>query len=301
MKIDRLLNIVVILLQRGYVTAKELAQKFEVSQRTIYRDIEAITMAGIPLYTSKGTNGGIYLDKSFCLGQLPLTETERNCILLALETLHVVEPPGLESAKEKIAAMLKYPFQDWIQIDFTPWGSSRREKQAFSLLRQGILNRQRITFNYIDAQGNQTHREVEPLQLLFMGYTWYLNAYCLMRKDFRTFRISRMRSITLTDQHFPPREIPSKGKEDDDEVTLVPIKLRFSPQVAYRVYDLFDDSAITVAQDHSLEVMIRYPVDEWLYGLILSFGDRVEVMDPPELRVTIQDRLQKTLSIYSTP
>ena len=154
MKINRLLEITLILLNKGNTTARELADRFEVSTRTIYRDIDELSAAGVPVYTNKGSGGGISLLENYVLNRSIITEHERDSLLLALKTLQATRYPEIDEILGKIGALFKNaPAADWVHIDFTPWGSGPNEENKFLNIKQSILQCKVATFDYINADG----------------------------------------------------------------------------------------------------------------------------------------------------
>ncbi|MDR2903138.1 MAG: YafY family transcriptional regulator, partial [Clostridiales bacterium] len=195
MQINRLFEIVYILLNKKAVTAKELAERFAVSVRTVYRDVETLSSAGIPIYMSKGRGGGIRLMDGFVLNKSMLSESEQQEVLSALHGMNVFNVPEMDAVLDKLGAVFNKSAANWIDIDFSYWGSDSREKEKFHCLKNVILSKKKITFDY-RAPGRQTEaRKAEPLQIYFKEKSWYLKAYDAERKDYRTFKISRMKNI----------------------------------------------------------------------------------------------------------
>lgn len=179
MKIDRLVALTTIFLNEGMVTAKELAERFEVSTRTIYRDIEILSSAGIPVYAVKGNGGGIALMEGYSLDRALITGRESESILLALQTLQAVKYPEVDLILDKLGALFKNASNtDWVEVDFSPWGSGPEEKLKFQTIRKGILERLVLEFTYLGADGKQSSRTAEPLKLNFKAKAWYLWAWC---------------------------------------------------------------------------------------------------------------------------
>jgi len=233
MKINRLLEITLILLNKKSVTAQELAERFNVSTRTIYRDIDELSAAGVPVFTNKGSGGGISLLENFAISKAMLTEHERDSVLLALKTLQATKYPEIEAILEKIGAVFKKTAAaDWVHIDFSPWGSGPNEENKFLNIKKAILETKVVTFDYINADGILSHRQVEPMQLDFKGQAWYMWGYCKTRRDFRTFRISRIRNLSITDESFKRRPLENVIDEEPAIVpkNLVTLKLRFQPE-----------------------------------------------------------------------
>ncbi|MEJ8553460.1 helix-turn-helix transcriptional regulator [Tepidibacter sp. Z1-5] len=302
MQIDRLFKIIFILLNKGTVTAKYLSEHFEVSTRTIYRDIDKLSSSGIPIYTSKGSGGGISLLENFTLNKSIVSENEQNEILLGLQSLKLTKSPNIESLINKLNAVFKSPNSyNWIDIDFSHWGSKKDEHQKFTDIKAGIINHNIITFEYISSYSKRTIRSVEPLRLVFKSKTWYLQGFCRTKQDFRTFRISRMKKIKVVNETFeriPPDDL-SIGYETVDCDLIVTLKLRFNQQMGYRVYDEFDDDYIIENDDGSFNVEVSFPENEWIYGYIMSFGYFVEVLEPKHIRNIIKDRLNKSIEQYN--
>jgi predicted DNA-binding transcriptional regulator YafY len=301
MKINRLLEITLILLNKKSVTAGELSERFGVSSRTIYRDIDDLSSAGVPVFTNKGSGGGISLLENYAINRAMLTEHERDSLLLALKTLQATKYPEIDAILEKIGAVFKTAAaSDWVQIEFSPWGSGPNEENKFLDIKRAILECKVIAFEYINADGVLSHRKVEPMQLLFKGQAWYVWGYCRMRHDFRTFRISRIRHIEVADEGFI-RRTPEDVKEAEPEavsLNYVTLKLRFRAENLYRVYDDYDEERIVRNPDGTYDVTVTFPEDEWVYGYILSFGSYAEVLEPLHIREIVRQRMQNALDFY---
>ncbi len=202
MQINRLFEIVYILLKKKHVTAKELSEHFEVSQRTIYRDIEALCEAGIPIYANRGKGGGICLMDQFVLNKSLLTKEEQSDILSALQGLQVTSNIGPSSALSKLRSLFQTDDPDWIEVDFSYWNSREEDRRSFTLLKEAIWNRKVISFRYFNSYGQESFRVAEPLKLLFKGQAWYLSAYCREKQSFRFFKISRMEGLEVSEETF---------------------------------------------------------------------------------------------------
>jgi predicted DNA-binding transcriptional regulator YafY len=272
-----------------------------VSTRTIYRDIDVLSAAGVPVFANKGSGGGISLLDSYAINKAILTAHERDSLLLALKTLQATKYPEIDVILEKIGAIFKKAASaDWVQIEFSPWGSGPNEENKFLDTKRAILGCKVVTFDYVNADGVLSHRNVEPMLLLFKSQAWYIWGYCRMKRDFRTFRISRIRNMSVTGESFIRRTLENAKKEEQEQSSLkwVTLNLRFQPENLYRVYDDYNEDRITRNQDGTYDVTVRFPEDEWVYGYIMSFGDRVEVLEPPHIRKIIRERLQKAANFY---
>ncbi|WP_032122363.1 helix-turn-helix transcriptional regulator [Clostridium amazonitimonense] len=304
MKINRLFHIVITLLNKGTVTAKELAEKFEVSTRTIYRDVEDLSAAGIPIYTSKGNGGGISLLEEYVMSNALISAEESESLILALKTLQATNYPEIDRVLEKMNAMFgKTHISDWIEVDFSHWGANKDTDIKFQNIKQGILKRIVLEFDYINSYNNKTRRLVYPLKLIFKGQTWYLWSYCILKDDFRLFKITRMKNLEVKNQNFERGDIISKGNEKiitESKVKKVNLRLKYNESVLYLLYDYYDEDMIVKDQDGSYIVNVTFPENEWVYSYIMSFGYNVEVIEPKYVRDEIVKRLNKNLDIYKS-
>jgi len=289
---------VVILLNRETITAKELADRFGVSARTIYRDIDALSAAGIPVYTNKGNGGGISLLEDYTLNKALLTKSESEGLLLALKTMGATSYPEADAIVDKLGSIFKSnQAHDWIEVDFEGWSSKVNEQNKFSKIRDAIINNQVINFDYVNRNGSQSNRSAEPVKLIFNAYTWYLIAYCLLRNSHRMFRLTRVKNVQVTNLHFTKREIQEYEKQAAPS-PLVELKIRCDEKVLNRLYDTFDGECISKNKDGSYDLTVILPEDEWIYGYILSFGSNAEVLEPKHIRELIKTRAKEILEKY---
>ncbi|HOQ06721.1 MAG TPA: YafY family protein [Clostridiales bacterium] len=296
---NRLFEIVYILLGKERVTAKELAERFEVSRRTIYRDIEALSAAGIPVYTERGRDGGIGLLPGFTLNRSLLSEQEQEDVISALQALEAVNPRKMAQALTKLSAVFNRKLVNWIEVDFSSW--SRLDDGLFDRLKAAIFEKVTVEFDYYSTKGEKTHRRVEPVQLFFKHQAWYLKGFCLSRKSMRMFKLTRIKNLQLTDQRFDDRHSPEtmlQDTADGENARPVMLKLKIGPEMAYRVYDEFEPRNIQKQPDGSFVVSAAFTEDEWLYGYILSFCEYAEVIEPPHIRETIREKLERTYGKY---
>lgn len=305
--INRLLGIVYALLNKEIVTAAALAERFEVSVRTIYRDIEVLSQAGIPVYARKGKNGGICLMEQFVLNKMLITKEEQQQILTALLSVKETTASEEKAILQKLGNFFKTEPVNWIAIDFSDWGGG--QKQLYEDIKQAILGSKVISFDYYGQNRAMSRRTVEPVQLLFKEYTWYLNAYCRERKALRHFKLTRIKRMVVSEESFAPREewYQEEKVENRPDGNAVPISV-YAPTIvmwidkkeAYRVYDRFAESEIEVLEDGDFLVRVAYPLDEWVYSLILSFGASAKVLEPVEIREEIKKRIAKMQKIYES-
>lgn len=301
MQIDRLIQMVFLLLSRGSVTAGHLAEELQVSARTIYRDINILSSAGIPVTSQKGYGGGISLLQGFSLDKSYFTEEEQGNIIRALQILKTSNYPDAERSLDKVAGLFSHHLQsDWLEIDFSHWGSPEKERNNITALERAVINRYVITFTYFNSRLGVTGQTADPLKLVFKSHAWYLVAYSHEKEEIRTYRMSRMRDIHITDQLFV-RELPKDYsitpvyREEDHIPVFI---LHFSEKIAYKVYDEFQEQYINRLDDGTLEVVFRYKLDEWTFLYLLSFGEYVEIIEPAEARRMLKEKAEAIYSIY---
>lgn len=297
MQINRLFEIVYILLEKKTVTSKELAERFEVSSRTIFRDVETLSSAGIPVYMSKGKGGGISLLPDFVLNKAIITDEEKEDILSSLNAVKAVNLSKTDTALKKLSSLFGESNTDWIEVDFSSWTNEQNETETFNTIKSAILGKRIISFSYASAKGQRTTRIVEPLKLCFKSGAWYIYGYCKSRDDFRFFKLRRVRELSVSDQIFQRRS-PKQVffYENMFQEEYVKLKLKLSAEVAYRVYDEFD--SYEQNEDGSFIAEINYPKGEWIFYYITSFGSQCEVLEPEDVRNDVKAELQNTLKHY---
>lgn len=277
------------------MTAAELAERFEVSVRTIYRDMDVLSAAGIPIYAKKGKNGGICLTEQFVLNKMLLTGEEQQEILSGLISLRETRAEGEETILQKLGEFFKTDPVDWLAIDLSDWSGSR--KQLYENIKDAVLARKLIQFDYYGRNGQMIRRTVEPVKLLFKEYTWYLKAFCRERNAWRTFKLFRMKRLEVLDEVFVPREeCICEEKGSDDFFTLIDIWI--DKKETYRIYDRFEEDEIEILPDGNFMVHMHANVDDWVYGVILGFGPSAEVIAPDEIRQEIRRRILEMAKRY---
>ena len=297
MRDSRLFRILYYVLEKGKVTANELSEKFEVSVRTIYRDIDVISSAGIPIYATQGKGGGIEIADDFVLKKSLLSEKEQEQILVALKGLEGINKQYENELLTKLSAIFKIKNTNWIEVDFTNWQRGNEYDELFNDIKSAIINKNIIRFTYFSSNEKETSREVKPIRLLFKGWDWYVYTFCLLRNEFRYFKLSRIRDLKILDENFEDSYedvVLIKKMEYKDTVH---VKLKFDRKVAFRVYDEMGD--IKEDEEGNLYAEIELPNDYNLYNYIFSFGESVEVLEPIEIRNNIRDMINKMSRIYN--
>ena len=309
MKIERLLAITVLLLNRRRLTAKELAARFEVTTRTIYRDIDTLNGAGIPVVSCQGYEGGFEVPENYKLSRQLLTFEDMVSILTTLNGVNrTMKNPDLSSVIEKITALIpeeKEPsFQDRadvLVVDISSWGGEEKGRQYLAEIHRAILSSSRLKFDYTTAEGQRSTRKVEPLTLIYKNFVWYLIAYCCVRQEGRLFRLTRIKKIETLAERFARKRIdPKQFLEDTPARPMVKLCLRFNPAVRFKVEEYFDEQVIAVEKSGSLLVEISFPESDWIVSFLLSFGDMVEVISPPIYRERLRSIAVKMMANYHT-
>ena len=292
MQESRLFRILYYLLDKGRATAPELAEKFEVSVRTIYRDVDAISSAGIPIYVTTGRNGGIQFLDNYVLNKSFFSDSEKLEILSGLQSLSAVQYPEVDTILKKIGAVFQTRLTDWIDVDFSRWGSvAENENRLFRLLKQAIFENREITFDYYNSSRENGKRNVYPYKLVYKDKAWYLYAFCLLRNENRLFRLSRMKNLILTEVHFERKtdihQFHSVFPMPEEIGELIDLELEFALDVGYRLFDTLDDAAIT-EHENGYTVKLTLPENNWLYDFLMSFGDKVTIIQPKSIRQTLK-------------
>ncbi|MEC1503480.1 YafY family protein [Bacillus sonorensis] len=311
MKIDRLLAIVVLLVGKRQVQAKELADMFEVSVRTIYRDIETINQAGIPIVTSQGAGGGISIMERFRLENKLLSADELAAISTALESVSstytsfhhgtALEKIRLLVPKEEMS-QFRQKTKKWF-FDISSWGESSALKEKMQLLHQAIDSANLVSFTYVNREGRTGKRLVEPHTLVLKARNWYLYAFSHEKQAFRFFKLLRMKDVSALPDTYQRREVHlgdlpwEKTWHRPDNMT--DITLLVNPSGESMARECFGVEALTY-ENGRCTASVSYPEDDWLYGFLLQFGTRIEILHPPHIREKVKDLAKQIVNVYET-
>ena len=296
MKDNRLFRILYYILEKEKVTANELADKFEVSVRTIYRDIDSISSVGVPIFTTQGKGGGIKIDNEYILNKSLFDTNEKEQIIAALQGLEKTNEAYKSELITKLSALFKIKNSNWIEIDFTSWRSNNTYQDLFNALKTAIINKNIISFSYNSSKGEKINRKVKPIRLLFKEQDWYLYGFCLLRNDFRYFKLSRMKDLKVLAMNYEDNFENIVLKREIKYENTVNIKLKFNKSVTFRVYDEF--KAIEEDEKGNLYVEIKIPNNYKLYNYIFSFGSNVEILEPKEIRNQFKNMINKIAKKY---
>lgn len=290
MKISRLIGIITILLQQEKTTVSRLADRFEVSERTIRRDIDDICLAGIPIVTTRGYGGGIRIADGYKSDKTLLTQSELELLLTGLHSLESISGTAhTRSIAEKFSAGTNSVFaeREKILIDLASWHKADIPDKI-NTIKEAITNSQKISFAYFSPKGESV-RTIEPYLILFKWGSWYVYGYCAERRDFRMFKLARMRLPQNTGEHFELRRLPDDAKDFEkhfmrENIALVAV---FDPRSEYRLTEEYSPDCFERLPDGKLLFRSNFVNSEYMTEWILSFGDRVKVLEPPELARTI--------------
>lgn len=313
MKNDRLFGIMHLLIERGSVTAKELSERFEVSVRTIYRDIEVLSMNGIPVYTTQGKGGGISLMEGYSVDKAMLTDEEQKQVLMALESLQALTGKKGDASLEKLRNIFHKNTRSWISIDFSSWEDSPSEKEIFSGIQKGILEQRLLRIVYHSNKQELTERIIKPEQLVYKGTSWYLYGYCMLRRDFRYFKVRRIEKMEVLSReetmNIPDIEEAIASKEsdfgDNQQASVMehrhskkePVTLRIEGRMAFRVLDEFRDARIE-KQGEDFIIHTQLPDEEWVYCYLLGYADSLDIIEPVSFRQKMQRIVEKVNQKY---
>lgn len=288
MAADRLFQLIYLLLERGRMTADSLAAELEVSPRTILRDVDALSAAGVPVYTAPGKGGGVALLDGYVLDRAGFTEAEQQMLLLTMENMPDSDPA---SSLSKLSALFHRSDEDWLHVCPARWGDGDWNRDTFLRLKEAILSRRTVRFDYASSRSAAAPHTVLPARLLFKGESWYLQAFDTAEEDYRSFRLSRIFSLRADGEIFHRRLTPPEPEFCGDIPPLfrVAALLKFAPSLAHRVCDEFCGGCVSRQEDGSLLVSIVFPEDPRLYSYLLSFGPGLEVLSPPSLRQRLAD------------
>ena len=300
MKIDRLIGILSVLLQKEKTTAPELADRFEVSKRTINRDIEDLCRAGIPIRTAQGIGGGISIMDGYRMDRTILTSKDMQMILAGLRSLDSVSGSSYYGQlMEKIQAGSSefITGRDSILIDLSSW---YRDSLApkIEITQDAIGDRRLIKFRYYAPSG-ESERTVEPYYLVFRWSSWYLWAWCLKRKDFRLFKLNRMDGVQITEKNFKCRDATMPDLSNEKIFPGgIKVKALFEADQKWRLVEEFGTSCFTENDDGRLLFTADYTDMENLITWILTFGDKAEVIEPEEVRERVRTAIEAMIKNY---
>ncbi len=300
MKIDRLIGILSFLLQEEKTTAPELAERFEVSRRTINRDIEDLCKAGIPIRTAQGTGGGISIMDGYRMDRTILTSKDMQMILAGLRSLDSVSGSryyGQLMEKIQTGSSKFISGRDSMLIDLSSWYKGFLAPKI-EVIQSAIENRHLIQFKYYAPSG-ESYRTIEPYYLVFQWSSWYVWAWCLDREDYRLFKLNRMDQVAEAEQGFVCRDVPMPELSNEKIFPGgIKVKALFTPDMKWRLVEEFGPHCFAETDDGRLLFTADYTDMENLVTWLMTFGAKAEVLEPAEARDIIRRNAEETLQIY---
>lgn len=310
MKIDRLVSIILLLLEKDRVSAQELAELFEVSPRTIYRDIDAISIAGIPVCATSGVGGGFEIMQKYKLDRKYFSAADLSAILMGLSTLsNVMRGDELVNAFAKVNSLIPAGkakdievMTSQIYIDLSPWMCNRTIQPNLEIIKTALQESKLLSFEYSDRYGNRTERTAEPYQLVLKGGHWYWQGYCYKRKDFRLFKLSRTFHLQMQEHNFSPRDHQRPQLDFADVLATMQttIKIRIHTSIMDRVLDYCDLEYFSPDGDEHWIVAFPFIENDYYYSILFSFGDKCECLGPSRIRAELNRRIHEIAAIYES-
>jgi predicted DNA-binding transcriptional regulator YafY len=301
MKIDRLLGILTILLNNERVKAKDLAERFEVSIRTIHRDIENICIAGIPVVTYQGGGGGIGIAEGYKLDKRLLTNDELDNILIGLKSIESISNnDNIKLLLEKLSPKQEdiISISNNIYIDLSSFYKTNLS-QKISLLREAIDRNQGVSLDYFSNKG-LTQRYIEPYFITFKWAAWYVFGYCQLRKDFRLFKLNRCSNLKTTEATFTLRDVPEErlnlDSYFDSEKKVVTMLIDRSQE--YKIVDQYGTDSYEITEDNRIKFQLVYTNHHYAMEFILGFGDKVYVVSPDSIIGELKRNSKNILNMY---
>ena len=308
MKVDRLVSIIMVLLDKNRIGAKELADMFEVSQRTIYRDIDTINMAGIPIRSTSGVGGGFEIMQEYKIDRKVFSTADLSAILMGLSSLsNMIRGDELVNAIAKVKSFIPADRAkditlkaNQICIDVSPWMGIRNIQPYLEIIKTALQESKLLSFEYADRYGNKTIRTAEPYQLVLKSTHWYWEGYCHKRNDFRLFKLSRTSNLQILEEFFTPRDYqkPQLDFMDILETMQTQIKIRIHKSVMDRVLDYCTYEHFSPDGDEHYFVSFPFIENEYYYNILFGFGDKCECLGPLPIRTEMKRRIHAIAALY---
>lgn len=308
MKIDRLVSIIMVLLDKERIGARELADMFEVSPRTIYRDIDTINMAGIPIRSSAGVGGGFEIMQQYKIDKNVFSTADLSAILMGLSSLSdMIRGNELINALAKVRSFIPADKANDIElkanqicIDLSPWIGNHNIQSYLEIIRTALQDCRLVSFEYIAHHGKKTVRTVEPYQLVLKSGHWYFQGYCHIRNGFRLFRLSRISNLQMKEENFIPRDYqkPMLDFEKIWETMQTTIKIRIHKSIMDRILDYCTYEHFFPDGDEYYIVNFPFIENEYYYNILLGFGNKCECLEPLYIRAEMKRRIHDVAAIY---
>lgn len=308
MKVERLVSIIMILLEKERIGAQDLAELFEVSPRTIYRDIDVINMAGIPVCSTPGVGGGFEIMKEYKIDKKIFSTADLSTILMGLSNLStMIRGDELVNALAKVKSFIPADRAADIElkanqicIDLSPWMGNRNIQTYLEIVKTAIQKNKLLSFEYADRHGNKTARTAEPYQLVLKNSNWYWQGYCLKRNDFRLFKISRITNLQIQEESFTPKDYqkPQLDFTDILETMQTRITIRIHQSVLDRVLEFCSTEHFSPDGNEHYIVSFPFIENDFYYNILFSFGDKCECLRPLHIRTEMKRRINDMVALY---
>jgi predicted DNA-binding transcriptional regulator YafY len=298
-----------VLLENERMGAQELSEMFEVSLRTVYRDIDTINMAGIPIQSTPGVGGGFKIMKEYKVDKKVFSTSDIATILMGLGSIS-----ALMSSKEIVNTLAKIKSfvpvdkekeidfkSNQISIDLKPWMGNGKVYEYLEIAKESLQRKQTLSFGYSDRYGNITTRTIDPHQLLLKDNHWYIHGFCRSKNDFRLFKLSRISNLKLTDDTFTPKEFYRQPSEFSEKMAQQQndIKLRIHKSIMDKMLEYCNFERFSKESDDYYIVALPFIDDDFGYSILLGFGDKCECLEPKSIRDEMKRRIQNMAMLYS--
>ncbi|ABX05512.1 Helix-turn-helix type 11 domain protein [Herpetosiphon aurantiacus DSM 785] len=302
-KVERLISIIMILLKKELVSANEFAQLFNVSKRTILRDMDALSLANIPIYAVHGVNGGYGIMQEYKVDKRLLSSSDLQNILTALSGLEqIFLPEEVERTIKKIEAMVgQLALNRAIYLSFYAWEGRSELLETLKTCQESILKKRLVLFDYTDKDGTITQRMIEPYELHFSESTWYLKGFCLDRQAYRSFKLARIDHMTMDTRVFPSRDnSTTQGHEAPYLPQLITIKAWIAPSIKDQIIERYGRKNLEVQHSGVLLATMEIPHNQLGFQFLASFGRQLKVVEPQAYVEDFQQYLAQMLAHYSS-
>ena len=300
MKIERMIGILSVLLQKEKITAPELAKMFEVSRRTINRDVEALCKAGIPISTSQGVGGGISIMEGYGMDKTILTSKDMQMILAGLRSLDSISGSSyyrqlMEKIKNGSSNFISG--RDSILIDLSSWYKDALAPKI-QLIQDAIEERKLLSFHYYAPKG-ESKRVIEPYYLVFKWSSWYVWGWCTAKEALRLFKCNRMEALRKTEACFEARKVPLPDLSTEKLFPFnIQVKAIFAKEEKWRLIEEYGSECLEERADGTLFFHAGYSDEESLVRWLLTFGDKVTVLEPEEVKERLVQTARQILGLY---
>ena len=300
-KVERLISIVMILLRKDIVSTTDFAELFNVSKRTILRDMEALSLSNIPIYSVSGVNGGYGIMDEYKMDKRLLSSSDLENILTALNGLEkILVSQDVETTIKKIEAMVSpLSLKSPIQLSFYDWEGRAEIVELLRTCQQSISKRKMVSFEYMDKDGASTSRTVEPYQLHFSETSWYLKGFCLDRMSYRTFKLSRINRLAMDERTFAPREFSvEQEREATYQPQLAEIKALITPSIKDQFIERYGRKCLESYNSEYLLATFQVPHNSTGFRFLAGFGTNIKIVAPESYVEDFRDYINAIMENY---